>query len=71
MRFPSAVLLTLIVERGSCVRFDSAMLSNYTAAGAAQIYPNLTTDTGVSVFSEEGASGFAVTITAASSMWKQ
>ena len=60
-----SVTLHIYVDKSSVEVFSG----DYTAAGAAQIYPNLATDTGVSVFSEGGGSSFAVTITTASSMW--
>ena len=62
-----SVTLHIYVDKSSVEVFSG----NYTAAGAAQIYPNLTTDTGASVFSEGGGSSFAVTITTANSMWEQ
>ena len=62
-----SVTLHIYVDKSSVEVFSG----NCTAACAAQIYPNLTADIGASVFSEGGASSFAVTITTANSMWEQ
>lgn len=62
-----SVTLHIYVDKASVEVFSG----NYTAAGAAQIYPNPTDNTGVYVFSEGGDSRFDVTITTANSMWEK
>lgn len=65
-RDDGSVTLHVYVDKASVEAFSGA----YTAAGAAQIYPDPTSNTGAYVFSEGGSSRFDVTITTANSMWK-
>ncbi len=63
-RADGSVTVHLYVDRSSVEAFSD----NYTVACAAQIYPNLETNTGLAVFSQGGESSFDVTVVNANNM---
>ena len=65
-RDDGSVTLHLYVDKASVEAFSGG----YTAAGAALIYPDLETNTGLAVFTQGGQADFAVTVINANHMWE-